>query len=208
MTDAATFVDAHREWWEDADARGPLNDFEIRVARERQLLLAQRKDPVDAANVAQEKLEPLRRHLRDRATSRLVRDACKEFASGPFEGCIDVSRHESLLVWLRLLQASGTRMSRIVVRMVHPAEQDLEAMTDRFIAATGMSSRIETVPPGYSTRPGAYLQLSSKDVPANETVPSGSVHMNGFCSLLTVAQIRLQLLKSNEQTMGENHDDA
>ncbi len=205
---AVAFLDAHRDWWNAPDARGPMNQFEFRVASERKMLLAQYTSPVTEANLAQEKLGPLRKYLRDHGTGRSVRAACDEWARGEFEGYVDVERHESLLVWLDLLKASGTHVSRIVVRMVEPSDSEVVAMSDRVAAATGMTPRIERVPGGYSSRPKAYLLLSSKDVTFGKSAASGDVNMNGFNGLMTAARIRLRLLEPTNASTGEEHGDA
>ncbi len=189
------YVDAHRPWWQADGARGPLNEFEQRIAEERRPLLAHYDDPVVLVNVAQEKLATLHKYLQLHGTSQAVRKACSAFEAGRYEGYIDVEHHESLLIWLALLLPAGVRPSRMVIRMVEPTEQEFDNMINRFAAATRMEPCIDKVCSGYE-RPRAYLLLSSQDIPPGKAASSSATHMGGFNSLMIAAAIRLRLIET------------
>ncbi|MCK6376668.1 MAG: hypothetical protein L6Q69_21590 [Zoogloea sp.] len=190
---ATAFVDAHRAWWREEGCTGPLNDFERTIASLRRDLLGPHKSAVLQVNMDQDKLQPLARYLTNHGTSQMVRRACQAFTRGEFDGYIDIAKHEDLLIWLDLLKSSGTPLTRIVVRMVAPLPNDVADMENRFAAAALIKPHIEGVPGGHK-RPRAYLQLSSLDPGPKKAVESSAVHMGGFCSLMTVACIRLKLI--------------
>jgi integrase len=195
---AVAYVDAHRQWWKPQDARGPLNDFELRVAAERRQLLAQYEDPAVLVNVAQEKLASLNKYLQLHGTSQAVRKACSAFEAGQYEGYIDLEYHESLLIWLALLVPAGIRPSRLVIRMVDPTRQEIDNMINRCAAVTGMEPCIDKVCSGYS-RPRAYLLLSSQDIQPGKPASSSATHMGGFNSLMVAAAIRLRLIDAKDK---------
>jgi hypothetical protein len=192
---ALEHLDANRSWWLDTKGTvGPINDWELAIAEERQAVWNQFSDPVLLVNTNQEKLRPLREHLRDHGFSQAVQSACAEWRRGKFDGFIDVASHESLSVWLNLLKAAGIRPSRIVIRMVDPSDDGRTRMKDRFALVMNSYPAMDESKKGYK-RPSAYLLLSSEEILPGQVAPSGAVHMHGFCSLMAAAAIRLNLLK-------------